>query len=451
MGTHTQFLSYDNPRDVSGVNTWLQRLVPALRDRGIDARVDFLCREPGPNVEWFQRHGIPIRWHAVFGDIRASVRQCLRWLREDLPSVYVPSCMLPAYFAAAEAKQCGVRTVGVLHSDETFYWGLVDEFVAGEERWRLTDVVAVSEYLKRNVQKSAPAGIAVHGIPYGVPVPAFSAKRESGPVRMIYTGRLVEEQKRISEIARAFCAATRRHPGLEAWIVGSGANEPDVREIIASEGMQHRVILKGFAQPSEVYGLLEQCHIHVLLSDYEGLPISLLEAMATGLVPVCLDMRSGIRDVLHHGENGLIVSDRGQPFLDAIAYLIGSPDAWRRMSSAARREIENRFSVDRCIDMWEGLLKETVPARPPRGSPRRTLTLPAPNPKLADRDRRHSPIMLLALFGFRVLRFAVRRFLMVLERLPFGAAVSDCMSSAGDRLWFRVRSFVRKRRKAPAR
>jgi glycosyltransferase involved in cell wall biosynthesis/SAM-dependent methyltransferase len=412
-----QFVGHDNPNDVSGVNTWLQLLVPALRELGIDARVDLFCREPGPNVEWFTKHGVPVRWASTSVDTRLKVRQCLRWLRADVPAIYVPSCILPAYFAAAEARRCGARTIGVLHSDEPFYWGLVDEFVAGDERWRLTDMVAVSEYLKGMVEKSAPPDVAVHGIPYGVQIPGSTAKRDSRPIRLIYTGRLVEEQKRISEVTRAFCAAAREHAGMEAWIVGSGAAEGDVRRIIESEGMQGRVMLKGCARPSEMYGLLQQCHIHVLLSDYEGLPVSMLEAMATGLVPVCLNMRSGLRDVLRHGENGLIVSDRDRSFRDAVSLLIGDAAAWRRMAAVARQSIVERYSVQSCVGHWAELLKQDTGRRSLNGRPTRMIKLPPPNPRMADRDLRFSLLMNLAIIAIRAARFARNRVVRLLGGL----------------------------------
>ena len=59
-----QFVSYDAPKDVGGVSSWLRRLVPRLRARGIDARVDLFCfsDRPGANAAWYGEHDVPLRW-----------------------------------------------------------------------------------------------------------------------------------------------------------------------------------------------------------------------------------------------------------------------------------------------------------------------------------------------------------------------------------------------------
>jgi glycosyltransferase involved in cell wall biosynthesis len=393
MFPRVQFLSFDDPNHVSGVSTWLQKTVPPLRRLGIDARVDLLChQDPGLNLEWFTRNDVPVRWARYRGDTNTVVRQCLRWVRQDMPSVYVPNCVLPAYFAAAEARRCGMRTIGMLHSDDPFYWGIVDEFIKGREQWRLTDLVAVSRFLKKAVEAVAAPGITLHEIPYGVAVPSSTAVRKDGVLRLVYTGRLIEEQKRISEVTRAFCRAVRRHSNLEAWIVGWGPHESNARKIIEDERLQEKVILKGRVHATDIHAILEQCHIHVLLSDYEGLPVALLEAMAAGVVPVCLNMRSGVSDVLRHQENGMIVHDREQSFLDAIDYLAGNIDAWTKMSLAARQTVIDRFSEERCVALWKDLLTSHWTSKSTTQRPRLKLELPPRNPIFEHRDRRFTRV-----------------------------------------------------------
>jgi colanic acid/amylovoran biosynthesis glycosyltransferase len=66
----------------------------------------------------------------------------------------------------------------------------------------------------------------------------------------------------------------------------------------------------------------------VLLSDYEGLPVSVLEAMASGVVPICLDTRSGTQEAIQHGVNGLIVKDRADDFFTSVEALQGDPAWW---------------------------------------------------------------------------------------------------------------------------
>lgn len=385
-----RFVSYDSPKDVGGVSSWLRRIVPHLREQGIDARVDLFCfgNKPSTNADWYRSKNVPFRWSPWQHDTQQAVRQCLRWLREDLPQVYVPNCIVPAYFAAAEAKRCGVRTIGVLHSDDPFYWGIVDEFVYGGEQWRLNQLVAVSLFLHDAVRSNAPATIPVHYIPHGVPTPRVRAAQPKEKLRIVYTGRLVEEQKRISDLARAFCRVTRNHANLEAWIVGAGSAEANVRNIIRAEGMDERVILKGWVSPTRIHEVLGECQIFALLSDYEGMPISLMEAMAVGLVPICVETRSGIGEVVSHMKNGILVRDREDSFSHAVSYLIQNPEASLKLSAAARQTILERYSDERSFAQWKNLFLSDCSAISSAQELKSRLRLPPRNPKFGRYDQR---------------------------------------------------------------
>jgi colanic acid/amylovoran biosynthesis glycosyltransferase len=385
-----QFVSYDSPRDVGGVSSWLRRLVPRLREQGIDARVDLFCfgNKPGANAAWYRAQNVPLRWSPWQHDTQQALRKCLRWLREDLPQVYVPNCIVPAYFAAAEAKRCGAYTIGILHSDDPFYWGIVDEFVHASENWRLNQLVTVSRFLHDAVKSNARLTMPVHEIPYGVVIPQRRAAWSTEKLRIIYTGRLIEEQKRISELTRALCRAARDHANLEAWIVGAGPAEADVRSIIRGEGMDERVILKGRVDPARIHEVLGECQIFVLLSDYEGLPISLLEAMAVGLVPICLEARSGVDEVISHLKNGILVRDRENSFSDAVSYLVSNPEVSFQLSTAARQTILERYSDERCFAQWKELLCSNRSMISSTRELKLHLTLPPPNPKFGHYDQR---------------------------------------------------------------
>jgi glycosyltransferase involved in cell wall biosynthesis len=390
MQPFVQFVSYDSPKDVGGVSSWLRRIVPWLREQGIDARVDLFCfgKKPGVNADWYRSQNVPLRWSPWQYETQRAVRQCLRWLREELPQVYVPNCIVPAYFAAAEARRCGADTVGILHSDDPFYWGIVDEFVLGGEEWRLDELVTVSRFLRDAVQSNGRVSMPLYEIPYGVTIPQWRATWSKEKLRIIYTGRLVDEQKRISELARAFCRVARDHANLEAWIVGAGSAESNVRNVIAAEGMDEKVVLKGRIDSAHINEVLRECQIFVLLSDYEGMPISLIEAMAAGLVPICLETRSGVDEVINHMKNGILVQDRENSFSEAVSYLIRNPELWSELSAAARRTILERYSEERSFAQWKELF---ILNRSMISSERQLklhLTLPPRNSKFGRHDQR---------------------------------------------------------------
>ena len=387
------FATYDAFDDIGGVSTWMQRLLPLLRAAGAEVEVHLLALggEPGANCAYFQERAITVRWIPLEQHLPYAVRAFLRLLEEGQPDVYVPNCILPAYFAAGYARRCGIPSVGILHSDDPFYWGLVDEFLKGSWEFRVSAVVPVSTFLESKISSiAASRGVVVRRIGCGVPIPEESSQPPDKVFRLVYLGRLIEEQKRSSDVAVALCEAVRRNSNLEAWIVGDGPARNAVERIVQQKEMGSRVRLMGRLDNKEIYRLLAQCHALVLLSDYEGLSVSMLEAMATGVVPICLDMRSGTREALRHGVNGLIVKDRGEDFFTSVATLQGDLRRWKELSIAARETVSERYSIENCAQRWLDLLEYLDKGRTSRSvfKAPRALRLPPPNPKLDHHDIR---------------------------------------------------------------
>jgi len=383
------FVTYDAPSDVGGVSTWLRQLLPFLQKAGIALEVHVMAfgDKPGVNCAFFTKHGIPIRWIPFQMHLPHAMRSLLKLLQEGQPDIYIPNCIVPAYYAGGYARRAGIPTVGVLHSDDPFHWGIVDEFINGHPDFRLSAVVPVSNFLESQVTSTAAArGVIVRRIGYGVPIPAKAAEFSDSVFRLLYIGRLVEEQKRISDVTNAFCSVTQIIPHLEAWIVGEGPAKREIEDIIREKGMGTRVHLLGPVDNAHIYDVLAQCHSLVLLSDYEGLPVSVLEGMATGVVPICLDTRSGVREAIEHEVNGLIVKDRAADFFAAVRGLQSDPAKWRQLSLEARDTARRRYSIEECARQWTDLLEQLNrrgPARALFQAPR-VRRLPPPNPKFGD-------------------------------------------------------------------
>jgi colanic acid/amylovoran biosynthesis glycosyltransferase len=378
------FAAWDARRDYGGASIWLRRLLPYLQKSGIELEVHLTSYggKRGENYAFFKEQGIPVRWMPYLPPMRSAVLRQLQFLEKAQPDVYVPFENAQSYYAAAYAKRAGISTVGFLISDNVFFSGVLDQFINGDPDLRVSAVVPVSSFLEARVSSTAVAsGVIVRRIANGVPVPARTASLSGSVFRLVYTGRLVEQAKRVSEVARALCAVAHLIPNLEAWMTGEGEARPAVENIIREQGMDGRVHLLGRVE--DIYDTLAQCHGLVLLSDYEGLPQSVLEAMATGVVPICLDTRSGIGEVIEHGVNGLIVKDRGADFCGTVRDLYSDPAKWRQLSLAARETVQQRYSVETCASQWINLLEDLRTQRVIRtriATPQ-ILQLPAPDPR----------------------------------------------------------------------
>ncbi len=412
------FCAYDKPGNVGGPVTWIQRLLPDLRNRGIDVRCLFLlhCGDTGPALESLRKQGIEC--DAVLAPARTQdgVTWILDRLAENPPDVFVPNLVLAGYFASRWARESAVATVGVLHSDDDYYRGLQSEFLSGTTAFRLSGVVCVSSELERQVLSRNVDQLVVRRIPCGVPIPAQRVIRSPGCLRLAFVGRLAEEQKRIAELTRALCRAAQQINGVEATIYGDGPDRGEVERILREERKGAAVRLHGPVPSDEMQVRLLASDIIVLLSDYEGLPMGLMEAMACGSVPVCLRIRSGIPELVTDGVTGLLVNDRGDDFLRAIRRLRDDGGLWQQLSDGARSCVASRFSDVQCSADWSKMLEEI--ARPTVGRRSidvpRTIRLPAVNPLLTPADIRSDgpPLSVRAYRRGRMLAGLIRRRLM---------------------------------------
>ena len=232
----------------------------------------------------------------------------------------------------------------------------------------LVDVtVAVSEAVRRRLvmEYRYPAEKTVT-IYNGVDLTPFSDS-------MVHQGRLVDacdstEDQRVGIICVARLSLVKRIDvllealallvGMEKkWtctIVGGGPLESELVEKTHSLGLASRVRFTGHVENVRSY--LEAADLAVLSSDKEGLPLSLVEAMACGLPCVVTDV-GGNREIVQHGETGLVV-EVGSPkqLADGIAYLLDHSDERRSMGQAARCSAYERFNLDRMTEEYKTLL-----------------------------------------------------------------------------------------------
>jgi colanic acid/amylovoran biosynthesis glycosyltransferase len=169
----------------------------------------------------------------------------------------------------------------------------------------------------------------------------------------------------------------REVAGTEAVIYGDGPARPAVEQILCEQG-DLPVHLAGFVQNNEIPKRSRDCHAVVLLSEREGLPVSLLEGMASGVVPIGLRGAAGVTELVVDGVTGLLVGDRADEFVAAVRRLREDPALWDRLAHSARAKVEADHSEKVCADRWQELFHELVNssgARKPLRIPRR-LHLP---------------------------------------------------------------------------
>lgn len=399
------FVFHDRPDYYGGPIVNARRLLPELRRRGHEVGCLILYGGSGASsVEFLEVQGVDCFTRSRAGTTERHVDWILEKLSELQPDIFVPNNVLPAWFAARWAREAGIPSIAVMRSDEPFCWAMVSEFVMGAREWAFSGLVCVADSLRNRVEAMGPATTQLCTIPSGVPL-AQGLSDQDGPLKLVYVGRLVQESKRVLELVDALGRVISVFPEVRAAMIGDGDQYPAVRQRIDVLGLSERIQLLGNIPNEVIQERLADYDVLVLLSDYEGTPGAVMDGMAVGLIPVCLDIPGGVRELVLHEQTGLLVQDRQEGFLEAISRLVKDKSLRRYLSENARRHIEANFSLGVAADRWEvfaGDVRSKVVSKRPLVIPK-NINFPPVHPQLAKEDRRY-----VSLYG-RVIRFVRRK------------------------------------------
>jgi glycosyltransferase involved in cell wall biosynthesis len=205
-------------------------------------------------------------------------------------------------------------------------------------------------------------------IPNAVPIGGFDDARDAGLRRALSGGRerpialtlaRLDSQKGLPYLLRAAAEL----PAVQFVLAGEGGERPALEAEIRALGLEDRVRLLGHRH--DAAALLGACDVFVLPSLFEGLPVSVLEAMAAGR-PVVATAVVGTTEAVVDGVTGLLVPPRDPAALArAISRLLEDPELARRLGAAGRARVEERFSADamahRVSDLYDEILAAPAP------------------------------------------------------------------------------------------
>jgi glycosyltransferase involved in cell wall biosynthesis len=145
---------------------------------------------------------------------------------------------------------------------------------------------------------------------------------------LVFVGRL-DQQKDPLLLIESLKLSVAAIPNLHLAIVGDGVLRSRVEEVVRVHGLTGQVHFLGVRPPLAIAEILRAADLYVLCSAYEGMPIAMLEALATGLPVVCTDVGE-VRLVVHDGINGQISAVRDpDSFADAILKVLSRAETMR--------------------------------------------------------------------------------------------------------------------------
>lgn len=168
----------------------------------------------------------------------------------------------------------------------------------------------------------------------------------------------LEKMKGHRYLISAFADLLNSNPECRLLLIGDGAERRQIEEQIRTLGVEEYVTLTGIRH--DVPQLLKIFDIFVSASLKEGMPYTLVEALAAGVTVVATDV-IGNRDIIHDGENGILVqSEDINSIEDALRKLIEEPELCDRLRMTGQEDARIRFSLDYSQEQLFGLYGKLV-------------------------------------------------------------------------------------------
>jgi glycosyltransferase involved in cell wall biosynthesis len=159
----------------------------------------------------------------------------------------------------------------------------------------------------------------------------------------------MQQQKRVLDLPRFVRALADAGQAVDFRVYGEGPDRPALDAALRDAGVSGSVRFEGALPRSELCKALTRENFILFCSEYEGLPLSMLEACARGVVPVATDIRSGIGDLLADGRDAVLYPV-GEPETGAkkLLALLAKPGGWESLR-AATQEAGRRFEFQACL------------------------------------------------------------------------------------------------------
>jgi glycosyltransferase involved in cell wall biosynthesis len=347
----------------AGAEVMAFHLLHHLSKRGPDVAVMALCLNEGQLSAQLRQVGVPVH---VLPESSLSfpqiVRQAARLLRGLRVDVLHSHRYKEHYLAALLSAWTGARLVATVHGlpeparRRRTWYALQTGLTFQVLRSQFDAVTAVSASMQRVlVDVYRLRAERVHVVVNGIAIPD-KVVREAGkrPLHVGSVGRLVAV-KRYELFLEVAAVVRRLFPDVQFSVLGDG---PD-REMLLRKARALGIhdcfrVVEPMADPRPYYQSLD---VYMNTSESEGLPLSVLEAMASG-VPVVAAAVGGIPEVVGHGIHGRLVdSSRAQDYAEPCAELLANRPLRAQLAAQCRERVQAEFSADvmasRYADLYE--------------------------------------------------------------------------------------------------
>lgn len=369
MGDRARVLILIKGLGVGGAERLLEAAIPHLNREGFEYHVAYLLPWKNALVPAFERAGIPVHSLAMRSDfdvrVLARLVGLVRRERIDLIHAHLPVAGVWGRLAGRLAGRA--RVIYTEHNVPERYTPLTRRL----NRWtyQMNDIViAVSDEVRKGVSAYVNDRSRIMAIQNAVdadviastPIEAAAVRREFGlpadALLITTVGNLTPKKDHHSLLAAAQ-QVTVRFPEARFLVVGHGPLAGVLQAEANRLGLNGTLVFAGFR--TDAIRLMAASDLFVLSSRFEGLPVTLLEAMALGL-PSVVTRVGGIPEVVDDGCSTLVAPGDPDALARAIGALLGSPARRVQMGAAAQKRARLRYGVAQMVRAVEDIYADVL-------------------------------------------------------------------------------------------
>lgn len=249
-----------------------------------------------------------------------------------------------------------IPVIHTVHSVAEQEAGRMDRLI---NRWFFRKGYALPVALSREIQKTVAAvyGLEPRSVPVvfnGIRLANCKVKQDYGAnpkFTILHIGRFMDV-KNHGVLLRAFQKLHQRFPQSRLQLIGKGERKQEMEALASELSLQDAVSFLG--EQTDVFSCLQEADLFVLPSLYEGMPMTILEAMGTGL-PVIASAVGGIPDVIRDGEDGILIRPLQEELEEAMARLLcdqGLREKLGRNALKKSRQFSDISMANRYLDIY---------------------------------------------------------------------------------------------------
>lgn len=379
-----------NTLQIGGAENCVRLLVSHL-DRRRFSPIVVAVQGSGPYEKELSQEGITVKvmnrprrsiilWPVFVWDVLITGWQLYHFLKKEKPLILQTHLPVSEYFGLLIGRWAGIpHLIYTFHSSNFLpkrsrkslrFWARkkLTQILSG----RVQRVVAVSKAIAEKVRENLPAPtVAVQIIPNGIEVARFqnvipqgTLKKELGmdPGDPLITsiGSLSPVKNQIMLLSAA-ARMIRIYPKMRLILVGEGPLKKSLLDFRERLGLVPYVHFLGLRK--DIPEILSETDIFVSTSRWEGLPLSILEAMAAGK-PIVATAVPGVLEVLEENTGILIPLDDIDELTRALQTLIENPTGRLELGQKGRERVKAYYALEAYVHQWEALYEELLFGEP---------------------------------------------------------------------------------------